>query len=135
MHSAGMWVAQVLASAFLAVLFLQSGLDKVLDWKGNKSYIGGYFEKTPLRRFSTFLLFVITLLEVTAGIVSAAGCLGVLVANNSTVAFIGATLAGVSIVSLFLGQRLAKDYAAAAGMVPYFLATIASVLVQGGALR
>lgn len=135
MHSAGMWVAQVLASAFLSVLFLQSGLDKVLDWKGNKSYIGGFFEKTFLRRFSTFLLFVITLMEMATGVISAAGCLAVLVAQDSTIAFVGATLAGLTIVNLFFGQRIAKDYAAAAGMVPYFLATLAAVLVQGQALR
>lgn len=131
MNSLPLWVAQTLASAFLAVLFLQSGLDKVLDWKGNKEYIGGYFAKTPFRRFSTFMLFNITVLEMFAGIVSAAGCLMVLLSRNSAVAFAGATLAGIAVVSLFLGQRVAKDYAGAAGMVPYAIFAIGSVLLQG----
>ena len=131
MNSLPLWVAQTLASAFLAVLFLQSGLDKVLDWKGNKEYIGGYFAKTPLRRFSTFMLFNITVLEMFAGIVSAAGCLMVLLSRNSAVAFAGATLAGIAVVGLFLGQRVAKDYAGAAGMVPYAIFAIGSILLQG----
>lgn len=131
MNSLPLWVAQTLASAFLAVLFLQSGLDKVLDWKGNKEYIGGYFAKTPLRRFSTFMLFNITVLEMFAGIVSAAGCLMVLLSRNSAVAFAGAALAGIAVVGLFLGQRVAKDYAGAAGMVPYAIFAIGSILLQG----
>ena len=28
-------VLRLLVTAFLAILFLQSGLDKVFDWKGN----------------------------------------------------------------------------------------------------
>jgi hypothetical protein len=131
MNSFTLWVAQMLSAAFLAILFLQSGLDKVLDWKGNKEDIGGFFAKTPLRRFSTFLLLNITVLEVLAGVVSAAGCLTLLVTRSSTIAFVGAALAGLNVVSLFFGQRLAKDYAAAAGMVPYALFAIGSVLLQG----
>jgi uncharacterized membrane protein YphA (DoxX/SURF4 family) len=131
MSSLPLWVAQTLASAFLAILFLQSGLDKVLDWKGNKEYIGGYFAKTPLKRFSTLLLFKITVLEVLAGIVSAGGCLALVVTRHSEIAFVGAALAGVNVVALFFGQRLAKDYAAAAGMVPYALFSIGAVLLQG----
>lgn len=134
MNSLPLWVAQTLASAFLAVLFLQSGLDKVLDWKGNKEYIGGFFAKTPLKRFSTIMLVQITLLEVLTGIVSAAGCLTVLVTRSSAIAFAGAALAGLTIVALFFGQRIAKDYAAAAGMVPYAIFAIGSVLVHGASL-
>jgi len=134
MNSIALWIAQTLASAFLAVLFLQSGLDKVLDWKGNKDYIAGFFSKTPLRKFSTVMLLQITLLEMLAGIVSAAGCLTVLVTRASAIAFAGAVLSGISIVALFFGQRIAKDYAAAAGMVPYAIFAIGSVLVQGASL-
>ena len=34
-------------------------------------------------------------------------------------------------MSLVMGQRIAKDYAGAAGMVPYFIATVLSVLLLG----
>lgn len=134
-HSVGVWVAQVLASGFLAVLFLQSGLDKVLDWKGNREYVGGFLAKAPvLGRFPRLVLFKITVLEVLAGVLSAAGCLLVLAARQSAVAFLGACVAGVALLGLFLGQRLAKDYAAAAGMVPYVIATVGAVLLQGASL-
>lgn len=124
-------VAQLLASGFFAILFLQSGLDKVLDWKGNREYIGGFLAKTPLGHFPGLMLFSITCLEVLAGVLSAAGCVLLFITGDAHFAQAGATVAGVSLLCLFLGQRLAKDYAAAAGLVPYVIAAVGAVLLQG----
>lgn len=132
MRDLGWWLAQGFLGAFLAVLFLQSGLDKVLDWKGNKAYVTGYLDKTPLRRLGGFLFFIITVLEVLAGVVSAAGVLATVLLRQPALGLLGAFLAAASVVSLFLGQRLAKDYASAAGMVPYFLTTVVALVVLGG---
>lgn len=131
MNALAVWVAQTLSAGFLAILFLQSGLDKVFDWEGNKGYIAGYFAKSPLAGFSTPMLAQITVLEIVVGLASAGGCVQLLLTKNSFVAFVGAALAGVNVLALFFGQRLAKDYAGAAGMVPYALFAIASVLLQG----
>ncbi len=127
-----MLLAQGFVGAFLAILFLQSGLDKVFDWSGNKAYVKGYLDKTPMRRFSGFLFFVITVLEVLAGVVSAAGVLSTVLLRETGLGLFGAFLAASSIVSLFMGQRLAKDYASAAGMVPYFLTTLVALVLLGG---
>ena len=35
-------------AAMVAILFLQSGLDKALDWKGNLAWLTGHFAKSPL---------------------------------------------------------------------------------------
>lgn len=127
-----MLLAQGFVGAFLAVLFLQSGLDKVFDWSGNKAYVKGYLEKTPMRRFSGFLFFIITMLEVLAGVVSAAGVLSTVLLRETSLGLFGAFLAASSIVSLFMGQRLAKDYAAAAAMVPYFLTSLVALVLLSG---
>ena len=127
-----MLLAQGFVGAFLAILFLQSGLDKVFDWSGNKAYVKGYLDKTPMRRFSGFIFFVITVLEVLAGVVSAAGVLSTVLLRETGLGLFGAFLAASSIVSLFMGQRLAKDYASAAGMVPYFLTTLVALVLLGG---
>ena len=128
-HREGVWVAQMLCAGLLGALFLQSGLDKVLDRAGNKGYIASVFEKTPLRRLSGLMLLAITVLEVLSGALSAAGLLSLLVFQDPTIAFVGASLSGLSIVSLFFGQRIAKDYAGAASLVPYFLATVTAVML------
>ncbi len=131
MNSTTLWIAQSLVSAFLGVLFLQSGLDKVLDWKGNREYITGYFAKTPLKALTGPMFVSITILEVLTGVLSAAGSVTVVLTHRPNVAFLGAVLAGVTILGLFFGQRLAKDYAAAAGMVPYALYSLLAILVLG----
>jgi hypothetical protein len=131
MNPLATWIAQILSSAFLAVLFLQSGLDKVFDWEGNKGYIGSVFAKTPLASMSTALLLQVTVLEVVVGATSAAGCAMLLVTRASFVAFVGAALAGLNLLALFFGQRIAKDYAGAAGLVPYMLFAIAAMLLDG----
>jgi hypothetical protein len=41
-------------------------------------------------------------------------------------------LCGVTFVSLLLGQRLAKDYAGAAGIGPYFLVSLAAIFFNRG---
>jgi diacylglycerol kinase len=42
-------------------------------------------------------------------------------------------VAAIAVVALFLGQRMAKDYAGAAVLVPYFLLTLVAIylLAQG----
>jgi uncharacterized membrane protein YphA (DoxX/SURF4 family) len=131
MHDLGFFLARALMGAFLAVLFLQSGLDKVLDWSGNKAYVTGYLEKTPFRRVSGFLFFVITVMEVLAGVTSAAGVLATVLMNSTALSLVGAFLAASSVLSLFMGQRLAKDYQSAAAIVPYFLTAVFGVVLFG----
>ncbi len=130
-NQVGFFVAQVLVAAFLAVLFLQSGLNKVLDWKGNRAYIGEVFSQTPLRRLSGLMLLAITFLEVASGVLSAAGALALVLLHTPQLAFAGAALSSVSVLSLFFGQRIAKDYAGAAGLVPYFLVTVVALVLEG----
>ena len=129
MHtSAGaIYLMQILASAFLAILFLQSGLDKIVDRRGNLEWLRGHFSKTPFAGTVPLLLTVLTILEVAAGAVSAVGCVLVIVLRDSTVAFCGAVTSAVAIIALFFGQRIAKDYAGAAVLVPYFLLTLVAI--------
>jgi diacylglycerol kinase len=123
------FILQILVSALLAVLFLQSGLDKVIDRRGNRAYLDEHFAKSPLAGTVGPMFVVITILEVSAGALSAVGCILILLQRDTTVAFLGAVLGGVNIVALFFGQRLAKDYAGAAALVPYFLLALAAIYV------
>ncbi|MCP3098074.1 DoxX family protein [Myxococcus sp. K15C18031901] len=121
------WLLQALCAAFLAILFLQSGLDKVVDWKGNLGWLTGHFAKSPLRGVVPLMLGVITLLELSSGASSAAGVVALVFTGSAFLAFLGALLSAVSLVCLFFGQRMAKDYAGAGGLVPYFLLALAAL--------
>jgi diacylglycerol kinase len=122
-----MYLLQIFASAFLAILFLQSGVDKVVDRRGNLEWLKGHFAKSPLAGVVPALVTAITILELAAGVLSGVGCLALIVLRDSTVAFYGAVISAVSIIVLFFGQRMAKDYAGAAVLVPYFLLTLVAI--------
>jgi len=127
------YLMQILVTALLAILFLQSGIDKIVDRRGNLEWLKGHFAKSPLAGTVPALLTAITILEVAAGVLSALGCVLVLVMRDSTVAFCGAVISAAAIIALFFGQRIAKDYAGAAVLVPYFLLALVAIylLAQG----
>ena len=118
---------QILVSAFLAILFLQSGIDKIVDRRGNLEWLRGHFAKSPLAGMVPLMVTIITVLEVAAGALSAIGCVFIIFSGDFTIAFYGAVAASLSILALFFGQRMAKDYAGAAILVPYFLLALAAI--------
>lgn len=123
------YLLQLLVSAFLAVLFLQSGLDKVLDRAGNRAYLDEHFARSPLARTVGPMFFTVTILEVAAGSLSGLGVLQLLFFRSSGLAFYGALIAAANLVALFFGQRISKDYAGAAALVPYFLLTLVAIVI------
>jgi hypothetical protein len=121
------YLLQIFGSAFLAILFLQSGIDKIIDHRGNLDWLKGHFSKSPLGGVVPILLTAITILEIAAGALSAIGCIMLIVSRETTVAFYGAVISAVVIIALFFGQRMAKEYAGAAVLVPYFLLALAAI--------
>lgn len=114
----------LLGAVLLAVLFIQSGLDKVFDWKGNLEWLTGHFSKTFLGGFVPVLLATITVSEIATGFLSAAGIIYFLVAGSLNLIFYAAILGALSLLALFFGQRIAKDYPGAGSIVPYFILTL-----------
>jgi hypothetical protein len=121
------FLLQILVSAFLAILFLQSGIDKIVDRRGNLEWLKGHFAKSPLAGIVPLMVTAITILEIGAGMLSVIGCGLIIFSRDSTLAFYGAVLAAMSILALFFGQRMAKEYAGAAILVPYFLLALIAI--------
>ena len=122
-------VLQLAFGAMVAILFLQSGLDKVFNWKSEKEFLTSHFQKSILKGSVPLLLPVITLLEISAGALSAIGHVMVHLGYGRGLGLLGMLLGTASIIMLFFGQRVAKDYAGAAALVPYFLMCAAGVYV------
>jgi hypothetical protein len=119
-------LVRLAVAALLAILFLQSGIDKIVDRKGNVEWLTGYFAKSPLAALAVPMLGVITVVELAAGTLSALGVLMLIFTGSRTFAALGALLAVTAILMLFFGMRVAKDYNSAAAIVPYF------ILASGG---
>ncbi len=61
-------ICQILIALFLSIVMIQSGLDKVIDWKGNQSFLVEHFSKTFLSKLVNPLLSSILILEIAAGV-------------------------------------------------------------------
>lgn len=120
-------ILQILISAFLGILFLQSGIDKVVDRQGNLDWLTGHFSKSSLAGVVPLMVFVITIIELAAGALSAIGSALIIFSGNPSVAFYGAIVSAIAVLALFFGQRMAKDYAGAAVLAPYFLVALSAI--------
>ena len=117
----------LLGTLLVAILFIQSGLDKVFDWKGNIDWLTGHFSKTFLAPFTKVMVAKITVLELATGFGGVAGIIYFIVTGSMIVIFAAAVLGALTIIALFFGQRVAKDYPGAAVLIPYFLLLISIV--------
>lgn len=121
--------AEILILIFLIVTFLQSGIDKLLDWNGNVSFIKDHFKNSPLKNSVPLLLSIILIIEVIAAILMMVGIYQ-LVANDATqIALLGVELSALTLIFLLIGQRLAKDYAGAMSLAVYFIITVFGVFL------
>ncbi|MET0751745.1 MAG: DoxX family protein [Pyrinomonadaceae bacterium] len=109
------------SALLVAILFIQSGLDKVFDWKGNLEWLTGHFSKTFLSQTVPPMLATITLMELVTGFLSAFGLVYFLATGSLRLIFYASVLGAASVVALFFGQRVAKDYPGAAVLIPYFI--------------
>src|SRR4029079_17734031 len=86
----------VCGALFLSILFIQSGLDKVFDWKGNLGWLTGHFEKTFIGGMVPVMLGTITASELATGFLSAAGIIYFLVVGSSAVIFWASVIGAAS---------------------------------------
>ena len=115
---------------FWTLLFLQSGFDKVLDWKGNIDWLKGHFEKSILGGMVKPMVATLALTEIVAGAICAAGTGQVLFSGNTYWLAVGMIVSIIALLMLFFGQRLAKDYVGAQSIAVYFgIALISCMLL------
>lgn len=120
---------EVLILIFLTITFIQSGVDKLIDWNGNLSFIEGHFKNTPLKNSVPLLLGIILVIEIIAGILMAIGVHQLYTSEAKEIAILGVELSAITLIFLLIGQRLAKDYAGAMTLAVYFIITLLGVFL------
>tara|TARA_Y100001968_G_C19272617_1_gene675040 strand:- start:89 stop:514 length:426 start_codon:yes stop_codon:yes gene_type:complete len=119
---------QSLIAIFISIALIQSGIDKINDRKGNLDWLIDHFSNTIFNNYVPFLLSILTVVELLSGIILITGALFNLLYSNFNILIIGFLLSSVNFIFLFLGQRLAKDYAGAAVIVNYFILNILGLI-------
>jgi uncharacterized membrane protein YphA (DoxX/SURF4 family) len=125
--------APILVLALLAITFLQSGYDKIKDWKGNVAWLTDHFAATILAKQVPIALMIVLVLEIIAGVLCVSGILQLLVQQHVTngLGFYGAIVSCITLLFLLFGQRLAKDYDGARTIVIYFIPAVLAVFLLG----
>jgi hypothetical protein len=122
-------IARIAIAAFFAILFIQSGLDKVFNFRENLSWLVGHFKDTFLSGLVPVIFSILTICETAAGLISAYGIIDIFIHKQTEIALLGVELSALSLLFLFFGQRIAKDYAGAGSIVSYFTAAILGILL------
>ena len=124
-------IVQILIAFFLSSCMIQSGLDKVFDWKGNNEFLKSHFSKTFLSGMVPVMLFIVTLLELLGGFLCLVGAAMGIISFDTSLIGIGLFIIAIDLIALFFGQRIAKDYQGAATLVGYFMLSILGIITFG----
>lgn len=124
-----LWFGQLAVTAFFAIAFLQSAFDKMVDSQGNLDFLGGHFAASPLSGMVPLMFWVITALETVTGLCCSVGFILLLTGAGSGLAIAGIELALLSLLCLFFGQRLAKDYPGAAVLAAYVAVAVLGLVL------
>ena len=117
-------IAFLFVLTFFLIVFIQSGLDKVYDYKGNLSFLntllGGVFSSSLI----TLALVSVTILELTSGLLCLLGILDVVFNNSNLTGLIGLIVGSFALLVLLFGQRVSKNYDGAKTIAVYFILAV-----------
>ena len=122
-------IAFIFVLAFFLIVFIQSGLDKVFDYKGNLSFLndslGSFFSKPLI----TFALISVTILELTSGLLCLLGIVDVIFNDSNFIGLIGMIIGSVALLILLFGQRVSKNYDGAKTIAIYFILAMIGIVL------
>ena len=123
-----MELCQIFIAIFLFIAFFQSGLDKVIDRKGNLDFLKAHFSDSPVIKIIPIMLLILTFLEIIGSLMLGYGVYYAFVNRSTLWIFYGFVVIAITIIMLFAGQRIAKDYLGAADLVPYFILIMLGIM-------
>ena len=114
-------VAFILVLVFFLIVFIQSGLDKIFDYKGNLNFLKDllkiYFSPTLIE----LALISVTILELTSGILCLIGIMNFLFNDSNFIGLLGLIIGSIALLVLLFGQRVSKNYDGAKTIAIYFI--------------
>jgi hypothetical protein len=111
------------------ITFLQSGFDKLSDWKNNLNFLTDHFNKTIFKNYVPAILGIVMVVEIISGLLAFIGIFQIYLSGITTIGYFASVLSCSGLLMLLLGQRIAKDYAGAMTIVVYFMVSIFGVYI------
>ena len=120
-------VAFLLVLVFFLIVFIQSGLDKVFDYKGNLNFLKDllkiYFSPTLIE----LALISVTILELTSGILCLIGIINFVFNDSNFIGLLGLIIGSIALLVLLFGQRVSKNYDGAKTIAIYFILAMVGI--------
>ena len=130
----------ILICVFFLILYAQSAIDKIQCKQENISWLQGHFKQSMLANYVPVLFFTLTLLELITAFLFLINIIIIVSPDDfsnilETVFFIDGIgqmgayyMSMITLLGLFFGQRIAKDYEGAKTIAIYFTLNIVSVI-------
>ena len=120
-------VAFLLVLVFFLIVFIQSGLDKILDYKGDLNFLKDllkiYFSPTLIE----LALISVTILELTSGILCLIGIINFVFNDSNFIGLLGLIIGSIALLVLLFGQRVSKNYDGAKTIAIYFILAMVGI--------
>ena len=120
-------VAFLLVLVFFLIVFIQSGLDKIFDYKGNLNFLKDllkiYFSPTLIE----LALISVTILELTSGILCLIGIINFVFNDSNIIGLLGLIIGSIALLVLLFGQRVSKNYDGAKTIAIYFILAMVGI--------
>ena len=115
--------------AFFLIVFLQSGLDKIIDYKGNLAFLKNLFKAFFPPPLISVALISVTILEIISGVLCLVGIVDFILNNNSHIGFLGLIVGSLALLVLLFGQRVAKNYEGVKTIAIYFILAMIGIVL------
>ncbi len=130
MQTISLYLTEILILIFILIVFLQSGIDKLVDWDGNTSWLKEHFSSTFLSGSVPLMVGIIMIFEILTGIAALVSILWILAYGANELGLWTCALACITLLMLLFGQRIAKDYQGAFTLTGYFIVIIFGVYIM-----
>ena len=123
-------IAFLFVLAFFLIVFIQSGVDKIVDYKGNLAFLKGLFKAFFSPPLITLALISVTILEVISGVLCLIGIGDFILNDSSFIGLLGLITGSFALLILLFGQRVSKNYEGAKTITIYFILAIIGIVLS-----
>ena len=107
--------------AFFLIVFIQSSLDKIFDYKGNLNFLIDLLKIHFSPPLIVFALISVTILEFISGILCLIGIIEFIFNDSNLIGLLGLIIGSIALLVLLFGQRISKNYDGAKTIAIYFI--------------
>jgi len=122
-------IAFLFVLAFFLIVFIQSGVDKIVDYRGNLAFLKDLFKAFFSPPLITLALVSVTILEVISGVLCLIGICDFILNDSSFIGLLGLITGSLALLILLFGQRVSKNYEGAKTIAIYFILAMIGIVL------